>query len=491
MVTDEQFRVLLKFFRQTGNKETAAFKAGMDPKTGKRYLKMGKLPSELKKQHDWATRKSPFEGHEADIERIFTVNPGIKSSTIMNYLMKKNPGKFTENQVRTLQRMKKKWLALHGPEKEIVFEQIHKPGVLSASDYTDMSKLEITINREFFKHKIFHFILPYSNWETGNICFSESFESLSEGIQKALWKLGGVTPKHRTDNLTAAVKCSGNSREFQKKYVALLEHYGMKGEKINPNSPNENGDSEQSHFRFKDAVDQALMLRGSRNFESREKYESFIETIFTELNSNRKKRFQEELEHLKPLPQKKQDSYDVIYVAVRRGSTINVKTKSYSVPSRLIGEKVRVHLYHDKIRVFYGQQLVEEFERIIGSREARIDYRHVITYLLRKPGAFENYRYREELYPSVLFRKVYDSLSADDFNGTKAYLRILDLASRYGQESVEKVLSEETNYTLKLPEIVKSKLDTSLVSKTAEDVKVETPKLTDYDSFLQITEVIS
>src|SRR5436190_1172523 len=182
----------------------------------------------------------------------------------------------TDAQLRTLQRRCREWRALEGPVKEVFFAQIHHPGRLCASDFTHCTELGVTINGIPFGHMIYHFVLTYSNWETGTICFSESLESLSEGLQNALWELDGVPYLHRTDRLTAAVQPGVEGPEsFKQRYQALLSHYGLQGQAIQAGKGNENGDAEQSHNQFKRALDQALMMRGSRDFSSRDSYVAF------------------------------------------------------------------------------------------------------------------------------------------------------------------------------------------------------------------------
>ncbi|MCP4574668.1 MAG: IS21 family transposase, partial [Deltaproteobacteria bacterium] len=250
----------------------AAMKAGMDEKTARKYRDLGKLPSELKQEHTWRTRQDPFEEVWEEIKIILETIPGLEAKTIFEDLQRRRPGIFSDGQLRTLQRRVKVWRATQGPAKEVMFPQIHTPGELAQSDFTHMNKLGVTIGGQPFDHLIYHFVLTYSNWETGSVCFSESFESLSQGMQNALWELGGVPEKHRTDRLTTAVNKAENPEEFTRRYQDLLDHYGLKGCKTNKNSPNENGDVEQRHHRFKKAVEQALLLRGSRDFADREEY---------------------------------------------------------------------------------------------------------------------------------------------------------------------------------------------------------------------------
>ena len=245
-------------------------KAGMDEKTARKYRECGQLPSEIKTDHTWRTRKDPFEGIWDGIKSMLTINPGLEAKTIFEDLQRRYPGRFADGQLRTLQRRIKNWRATEGPPKEIFFAQIHKPGELCQSDYTHMDKLGVTIGGVPFDHLIYHFVLTYSNWETGTVCFSESFESLSQGLQNALWELGGVPQQHRTDCLTSAVNKMSHPEEFTIRYQDLVDYYGITPCKTNPASPNENGDVEQRNYRFKKAVDQALMLRGHRDFKTRE-----------------------------------------------------------------------------------------------------------------------------------------------------------------------------------------------------------------------------
>ena len=242
MVTDQQVRRLFKLVQTENNFGIAAAKTGLDEKTARKYRKLGKLPSELEKQHTWRTREDPFEDVWQGIKSMLETNPGFEAKTIFEDLQRKNPGRFSDGQLRTLQRSIKSWRASEGLPKEVFFTQVHKPGQLAQSDFTRMNKIGVTIGGHPFDHMIYHFVLTYSNWETGTICFSESFESLSQGLQNALWKLGGVPEMHRTDCLTTAVQKTDRPEEFTRRYQDLLDHYGVNGCKTNSASPHENGD---------------------------------------------------------------------------------------------------------------------------------------------------------------------------------------------------------------------------------------------------------
>jgi hypothetical protein len=304
-----------------------------------------------------------------------------------------------------------------------------------------MKSLSVTIGGQAFDHLVYHWVLTYSNWESITICFSESFESLSEGLQNAVWELGGVPQRHRTDRMSLAVNNASNEKEFTQRYTALLEYYGLEMEKIQPEEPNENGDAEQSHRRFKEAVEQSLLLRGHRDFESREVYQRFLKELVVARNAGRRKRLDEELPRLRRLPQRRRESYKRLSLRVDRGSLIRPDHNTYSVPSRLMGEKVEVRLYVEHVEVWYAQQEAVRFPRLRGRKKHAINYRHIIDWLVRKPGAFENYVYREELFPTTRFRMAYDALrESQPKRGHKEYLEILYLAARQGETAVDEAL---------------------------------------------------
>lgn len=441
MVSDRQVRNLMKLIGKEETLAKAAMKVGMDEKTARKYRDLGKLPSEVAAAHRWRTRPDPFSAVWSEVREFLEANPGLEAKTLFEALQRRYPGRFSDGQLRTLQRRVKRWRALEGPGKEVFFDQRRRPGELCQSDFTSMNGLGVSIQGQFFGHLLYHFVLPYSNWETGMICFSESFESLSEGLQNALWELGGVPWAHRTDRLSTAVHKMDHPEKFTARYRALLKHYGLEGRRTQARSPHENGDVEQRHYRLKRALDQALMLRGSRDFDSRQDYEGFLRKIFSQLNANRKGRLEEELKALRVLPARRLDSFKRLTVRVSRGSTIRVNHNVYSVNSRLIGERVEVRLYMDSLQVWYAQRCVEMIPRLRGEGKHRIQYRHIIDWLVRKPGAFDNYRYREDLFPTHRFRMAYDELRESRGSGAnKEYLQILELAAKESESGVDEAL---------------------------------------------------
>src|ERR1035437_10133922 len=440
MVTDEQVRRLRKVANREKNQEISASKAGMDTTTARRYRGLERLPSELQTERGWRTREDPFGEVWDAVRRQVQESPGLEAKTLFEWLQREYPGRFSDGQIRTLQRRVKLWRVTEGPAQEVYFGQKHVPGRLCASDFTHMTELGITIGGQTFEHLVYHFVLTYSNWETGTICYSES---LSEGWQNAVWELGAVTVEHRTDSLSSAVNNMSNLEEFNRRYEGMMNYYGVKPRHTNPASPNENGDAEQSHHRFKRAVEQALLLRGSRDFGSLAEYAQFLKSLFAQRNAGRRARLAEEIAGMRELPARRMESPKREQVKVDSGSLIHVERNAYSVNSRLIGARVEARLYLDHVEVWYGQRKVEDLPRLRGRSRHRIDYRHIIEWLVRKPGAFENYRYQGDLFPTSRFRMAYDALKETTPNrSSKEYLKILKLAAEQGEVQVDEALRE-------------------------------------------------
>lgn len=491
MVTDRQVRMLMKLIETEKTLATAAAKAGMDEKTARKYRRLGKLPSEVKVEYSWRTREDPFAEVWQEVKEKLEINSGLEAKTLFEDLQRRYPGRFADGQLRTLQRRVKAWRALEGPPKEVFFPQVHKAGQLCQSDFTHMKSVGVTIQRQPFDHLIYHFVLTYSNWETGTICFSESFESLSEGLQNALWELGGVPQMHRTDRLTAAVQKPDRPEEFTRRYSALLKHYGLEGDKTQAASPNEIGDVEQRHYRFKKALDQALMLRGSRDFTSRDEYAAFMRKLFSQLNSGRRDRLAEELKVFRRLPERRLESCKRLRLRVGPSSTIRVNHNVYSVHSRLNGEMVEVRLYVEHLELWYAQRCVEKIPRLRGEGKHRIQYRHIIDWLVRKPGAFENYRYRNELFPTHRFRMAYDYLKqSQPARASKQYLKILHLAARESEIAVDDALRTLIDQEMPITfELVEAMVHSEELIPPPTELNIPEVDLTAYDALLALREV--
>lgn len=467
----------------------AAAKAGMDVKTARKYLSDGRLPSEKRPERNWRTRKDAFEKVWEEIREQVGTNPGLEAKTIFEALQRKYPGQYTDGQLRTLQRRMKRWRATEGPGQEVYFAQQHVPGRLGQSDFTSMNDVGVTIGGQSYPHLLYHFVLTYSNWEDATVCYSESFESLSEGLQNALWELGAVPLLHRTDRMSTAVNNASDDKPFTPRYEALLRHYRMEGQKIQAGRANENGDVEQRHYRLKRAVVQAVLLRGSHDFTGVAEYKQFLRGVLQQLNAGRRERLQTEMQYLKALPERRMESLKRMRVKVDSGSLISVDRNTYSVNSRLIGEEVEARLGLETVEVWYAGRRMEELPRLRGRGKHRVDYRHIIDWLVRKPGAFENYRYREELFPSSRFRMVWDALREQTPQAPKRYLEILHLAAREGEARVDDALRA----VLEQGEISVGKLNRQAVEallgqaaavSPVTDVAVEEVSLKTFDDLL-------
>jgi hypothetical protein len=494
MVTDQQVRRLIEMRNKQDYQYQAADAAGMSSKTAGKYLQSGKLPSQCRVEHTWPTRQDPFAEDWDFVKRLLQdTQAALEAKTLLAYLQRAYPGKYHDGQLRTLQRHIKAWKALYGPAKEVFFSQHYDPGQWSCSDFTSMNKLAITIAQQPFDHLFYHFVLCYSNWQAGRICFSESFESLSLGLQDALWKLGGVPAYHRTDNLTSAVHKVGHPDIFTRKYRGLADHYGFESSKTNPASPHENGDVEKSNDLFKKAVDQSLILRGSRDFDTVEAYEKFLQKIIDRMNQNVHKRFAEEIDVLKQLPNLRYDDYETRTCKVGRGGTFRLLHNTYSAHSRLVGETVTVRVYADQLEIWYAQRQIETLPRLRGENGHCINYRHLIDRLVRKPGAFENYCYKDDLFPTSQFRIAYDILR-DAYSirqANKEYLKILELAAKESESLVNEALrwlihlEEEISFAK-----VKQFIDSKQKALEPTDVYIESVDIQGYDSLYETPECV-
>jgi hypothetical protein len=445
MVTDEQVRLLRQKRMDGKSQEAAAAAAGMSVRTAREWER-GSLPSERKTGRPWRTRSDPFEGVwseeivpllHRDEHRV------LEATTLLELLEKRHPGRFGAGQLRTLQRRIRDWRAVQGPDREVYFEQVHPPGREAQLDFSHGAELGVTIAGELFDHLLFEFILSFSGWRWVGLAFGETFEALVDGLQGARWSLGGGVEVIRTDNLSAAtheLKRSGG-RALNARFASVLDYYGLRSTRIHPGRSHENGVVEQGHRRLKSAIAQALLIRGSRDFVSVESYEAFVAEVVARLNRRALPRLEEEKSQLRPLPSSRVPSYTTYRVKVRRWSTIRIGNKTYSVPSRLRDHEVEVRQHPNQVEVFYQGKLVEQMPRLRGGCEHRIDYRHVIWSLVRKPGAFARYRYREELFPSATFREAYDAFRR--FRGERAdveYVRTLHLAASTMEITVERAL---------------------------------------------------
>ena len=430
----------------------AAMRAGMDRKTARKYVQSGKLPSESVTPRSWRTHEDAFLEHWQELEAMLSESPALEAKTLFELLLEKYPGRYEEGQLRTLQRRVKAWRAEHGPDREVMLAQVHRPGEAAQTDFTWATELAVTIMGQAFVHMLCVFTLPFSNWRWATVCLSESIAALRHGIQRALFQLGRVPEWHQTDNSTAAthripdgksvIDAGDGKRPFNEDYLAIMRHFGMKPRTTEIAAKEQNGDVEAANGALKRALHQALLVRGSRDFESRDAWQAFVDEVVRKGNHRRGPRVATDLAAMRELNVDRLPEFVEEDVRVSEWSTVRVKYCAYSVPSRLIGEWVKVRIFEDKIEVRYAGKEQLTCERLRGRNLHRIDYRHVIWSLVRKPGGFARYVYREELFPTLVFRRAYDAIQTPHHGvkGDLEYLRILHLAASRMEADVETAL---------------------------------------------------
>lgn len=445
MVTDAQVKLYRKRRMEGKNQDGAAAVAGMSTRTGRNW-ETGPLPSQKKDGRSWRTRVDPFAGvWEDEVVPLLRKDEKrrLHAKTVLKDLRTRHPDEFPKKLERTMQRRIRDWRALSGSPQEVVFPQDHPPGREAAFDFTHCGELGVTIAGETFDHLLFTLKASAGKWVYAELAFGETWEALCRGLQNAMWKAGGVYEVWRHDNLSAAtreLKLSGG-RTLTRRYQELLDHYDASSTRIRPGKASENGGAEKGNDLLKTALDQALQLRDTRDFATIEAYMSFVRGVVAELNEEHVLTIEAERAFLKPLPSCRLPDYTVHRMTVRAWSTIRVAARTYSVPSRLIGHEVEVRQHPDHIEVFYDDKLTIDLPRLRGTQNVRIDYHHVIWSLVRKPGAFARYKFREELFPSITFRRAYDALVG--WRGERAdleYVRILHLAASTMEAPVERAL---------------------------------------------------
>jgi transcriptional regulator with XRE-family HTH domain len=494
MVTDAQVRLLRRKRMEGKTQEAAAAAAGMSERSARQWER-GPLPAEARKPRHWRTREDPFaDVWESKVVPLLEADKKgeLQATTVLSELQATDPSKCHEGLLRTLQRRMRDWRALYGPDKEVYFPQEHPPGREAAVDFSHGTELGVTIRGELLKHLLFVFKLSFSAWTWICLAFGETFEALVGGLQGGMWELGGVPEVLRHDNLSAAtheLRLSGG-RSLNKRFEDVLEHYHkMRSTRINAGEAHENGVAEKGNDLVKSKLEQALLLRGSRDFDSIVEYEAFARAVI-ERSLNSRPRVIEALaierQHLRPLPAAPVPNYTKHFPKVRRWSTIQVARRTYSVPSRLRGYTVEVRLYPDVLEVRYADKVIETIPRLRREGAARIDYRHIIWSLVRKPGAFARYRYREELFPTTNFRLAYDALC--DWRGERAdveYVRILHLAASTMETRVEDALAQLLQHGEPFDYVaVKALAKPEAVA--IPEVKIGKPDLAAYDRLLQL-----
>lgn len=462
MITKKQYQKLMSEYQKHGTIQTSAMKADVHPQTARKYIQAGQPPEQLQLKHGWRTRLDPLEAIWPKAEQMLKEAPELEAKALFEHLLLGQEGTLQESHLRTFQRRVKQWRLRYGPDREVFFPQVHTPGRVVQLDWTHATELEVHIASHEYPHLLCHVVLPYSNWQWATRCHSESLLSLRQGLQEALFRLGRVPARLQVDNSSAATHQigTGEDRAFNADFLSLAEHFGLQVQTINVGCPNENGDVESLNGHLKRRIKQHLALRGTRHFSSEGDYDQFLEYVCTQANAARRSKVAEELAVMRPLPPTRLSEYDEVCCTVSSHSTIRVKKVGYSVPARLIGQEVKVEVYEAQLKIYSGRQLLMCLPRQHGDRGAVIDYRHVIDHLLRKPGAFAQYRFREELFPTTTYRRAYDRLVEQEGQrrGELEYLRLLKLTAELSvnvplemsTNGLENLLSEWLNDTRKL-----------------------------------------
>ena len=455
-------------------------------KSVRKYRDMTELPGEQKSSaRDYRTREDPLAPWWPEIEERLQAESRLKPFIILAWLGEKYPDQITPSIRRTLERRISSWKRDQEHQKEVMFSQIHDPGDVIAFDFVDLRDLGITIRSRPYAHLMFHAVLTFSNWEHVHVCQSESFEAVAQGLQDALQSAGGVPRRVRSDSLTAAVNNLSADREFQPQYQRLLSHYGLTGHRINVRKPHENGDVESSHGHLKTLLTQSLMLRGSWNFESVDEYRRWSQGLVAKKNQTRRLAVQKDQACLRSLPPERLDCYTRTDLKVSSDSIIHVRQNAYSVNSKYIGLKLQVRIQQDEVELWYAGQRVDCMPRLFGKGKECIDYRHVIDSLIRKPGAFRNYKYVQHMFPTIWFRMAWDQLCGQlsERVAVKQYLAILYDAKYEGQDRVDgalrKLLGENQEISV---ERVRAIITSNAAVALPTDVNVELPNLSDYET---------
>lgn len=442
-VTDHQV-IKYKQYRQRLGQEAAASKVGISERTARRLERLHSLPSQ-RTARTWRTRSDPLSAvWDSEVVPLLRAEPGLTAVTVLDELQRRHPGDYSNAVLRTLQRRIRRWRALEGPEREVFFAQRHEPGRLGLSDFTHASELDVRIGGTRFEHLLYQFALAYSGWRhVAVVLGGECFLDLSAGLQDALWELGGSPHEHRTDSLSAAFRNLVERDDLTRRYEWLCAHYGMVPSRNNRGASHENGSIEARHGTLKLFIDQALLLRGNREFESLEAYRHFLAEVTARANGRITQALTVERACLQPLPPRRTNEYEEVDARVTKFAVFTVRAVAYSAPSRLIGHRLKVRVYADRIEAMLGGVCVLRAPRALRGT-AVIDFRHVLPALKRKPGALVRWRMRDALFPRSEYRDTWRRLieQLPEARAAKTMVGLLELAQMTGEAAIAHRLSE-------------------------------------------------
>jgi hypothetical protein len=491
-ITDHQVRTY-KEERKRATQGIAAAKTGISVRSARRIEKTSGLPSQHG-ERGWRTRTDPLAGvWEEEVVPLLESEPGLLGTTLFEELQRRHPERFEPGVVRTLQRRVRAWRAISGGERETYFAQAHPPGRFALSDFTVADELNISIAGMAYPHRLYQFALAYSGWRYAEVVLGgESYMALASGLQNALWAIGGVTEEHRTDSLSAAFNNLAEEEHLTTRYAALCLHYGMRASRNNLGVSHENGAIESRQGSLKVALAQALLLRGHRDFASEPDYRRFVAEIVARLNHRVRHKTAEERPRLRPLPARRTSEFEEVEARVTKFGTFTVKRILYSTHSRLIGHRLKVRLYTDRIEGWLGGVCVMEAPRgrvAAGQQRGKvIDYRHLLPALRRKPGAFTRWVLRDEMFPRDEYRRTWERLqeTLPERQACKTMVGLLDLAARGACEADLAQVLAGLLQAGALPDL--PGLEERFAPRVAElpEVKVELPALADYDTLLQV-----
>lgn len=491
-ITFQQYRNYMGYRKLGDTQKLAAAKSGMSLPTAKRLEKNG---FKEKQQRNYKTRTDPLEDvWDSELLPMLREKPTLSAITLLDYLHDRYPDKYSNKVLRTLQRRLKQWKGLHGPEKEIMFSQVHEPGRQCISDFTELKGQTITINGKVLYHRLYHFRLTFSCWSYIKVIQGgESFTALAEGFQAALWRLGGVPLEHRTDRLSAAYKnlSKDEKKDVTKLYSQLCEHYNIKPTRNNLGCKHENGSIESSHGHMKKRITQALLIRGSTDFKNLEEYQLFIDNIVQKHNRKNNYSVVHEKKYLQDLPLLRTCDYTTITTKVAGTSTIKIRNNVYSVPSRLIGETLKIHLYDTRIECYLGADYLFTYQRFHCAQRTikkHINYKHMLPSLLKKPGAFAGSYIKEDILPSKDYIDIWKFLESRCARGQacKIIVNLLHIANESGKELEVALYAKSIISTGKIPyvELVKSKFINHSVSEEIKHLEVKQHDLKSYNELL-------
>ncbi len=495
-VNDQQVRLYMKL-RSTRSQLSAAAMTGISVATGRRIERDPRPPSSCKESRGYRTRSDPLEGiWDAEIVPMLAEAPGLRPVTILRELARRHPDRIGQGVRRTLERRIRTWRAMHGPERAVMFPQVHAPARMGLSDFTDMNGLGVIVAGQPLDHRLYHFALVYSGFEHGEVVLGgESYTALASGLAAALVILGGAPFEHRSDSLSAAFRnlCVDDAEDVTRRFAALAEHYGMIPTRNNRGAAHENGAIESRHGHLKDRIDQALMLRGSRGFDTLDAYRTFVAGVVADHNRRHADAIEIERAHLRALPPAAPVTWDEASVRVTSSSGFSFRHAFYTVPSRLIGHRLHLRVHDDRIEAFLGGALVVTLPRgrAPSKQAARttthvVDYRHVIGSLRAKPGALAGLTYRDALWPRPAYRRAWDALSAvqSTREAARTMVGLLALAHDRGVEADLAAMLDAILDDGRLPDLGLLRTRFTPQVTSAPSVWIEMPRASIYDPLL-------